>query len=206
MGTALLVSLTPLVAGGAHSVARAQVHEVRMLIQPVPGRPIPEFYFEPVGLYIQPGDTVVFKALSPHHTVTAYHPRQGKAQRVPDGVEPFSSPVVPVGGEWRYTFTVPGVYDIWCAPHEMYGMAMRIVVGYAAGPGATPSRDFGPEGTFGVAGQVLNHPLLDPGHIMARGSVSWSALPDEAKTMRQGPPGAPPEGNSQPPQGHSQAH
>ncbi|NPV10136.1 MAG: hypothetical protein HPY83_19515 [Anaerolineae bacterium] len=192
---AWLLLSAALVAGGAPPAARAQVHEVRLLIQPVPGQPIPEFYFEPVGLYIQPGDTVVFKALSPHHTVTAYHPRQGKPQRVPDGVEPFSSPVLPVGGEWRYTFTVPGVYDIWCAPHEMYGMVMRIVVGSPAGPGTTPSKDFGPEGTFGVAGQVLNHPLLDPARIVAQGSVSWSALPAEVKVMRQGPPGAPAQGH-----------
>lgn len=71
------------------------------------------------------------------HTVTTYHELQGKLQRVPDGVEPFSSPMVPVGHTWEYTFTVPGVYDVFCGPHEMYGMVMRIVVGEVTGPGAT---------------------------------------------------------------------
>jgi len=167
----------------ATATAAAEVHEVKLLISPVEGKPIPEFYFEPAGLYIQPGDTVVFTALTPHHTVTAYHPRHGKPQRVPDGVEPFSSPVMPVATSWSYTFVIPGVYDIWCAPHEQYGMAMRIVVGEATGPGATVSTDFGPEGTFGAAGLVLNDAALSPANIIANGSVSWNAIAPESKVV-----------------------
>ena len=33
------------------------------------------------------------------------------------------------------TLTVPGVYDYFCAPHEVAGMVGRIVVGQPSGPG-----------------------------------------------------------------------
>lgn len=169
-------------------VAMAQTtHEVVMIIAPVEGSPIPEFYFEPVGLYIEPGDTVRFIANSPHHTVTAYHPLQGKPQRVPDGVEPFSSPMVPLGSSWEYTFTVPGVYDIWCGPHESYGMVMRIVVGEATGPATQAPDDFGPEGTYGAAGTVLADGALSPEYIIMVRSVPWSEISDASKAG----PGAP---------------
>lgn len=159
-------------------------HQVELMIMPIEDRPIPEFYFEPTGLFIEPGDTVRFVAVTPHHTVTAYHPLHGKPQRVPDGVEPFSSPVIPVGGIWEYTFTVPGVYDLWCAPHESYGMAMRIVVGEASGPALAAADDFSPEGTFGTAGTVLNDPALDSQRIIDAGSVSWSELSDASKALQ----------------------
>jgi plastocyanin len=91
------------------SAAQAQqTHVVTLNILPVDGRPVPEFYFEPVGLFIQPGDTVSFAAGSPHPKVTSYHELQGKEHRVPDGVEPFSSHVIPIGESWEYTFSVPG--------------------------------------------------------------------------------------------------
>ena len=80
------------------AIASAQTtHDVMMHITPVEGRPVPEFYFEPVGLLIQPGDSVRFVAASPHHTATAYHAEHIKSHRVPDGVEPFSSPIVALG-------------------------------------------------------------------------------------------------------------
>lgn len=173
------------------SMGSAQtMHEVDLIIEPVEGRPVPEFYFQPVGLFIATGDIVRFNAVSPHHTVTAYHPLHGKPQRVPEGVEPFSSPVIPLGDSWEHTFTVPGVYDLWCAPHENYGMAMRIVVGEASGPAMEMSDDFGPEGTFGAAGAVLNDPVLEPQRIIDAGSVLWDEVSDEAKAVPEAPAGA----------------
>lgn len=158
-------------------------HDVHLNIMPVEGRFIPEFFFEPTGLFIEPGDTVKFVADTPHHTATAYHAMQAKVQRVPEGVEPFSSPVIPIGQSWDYTFTVPGVYDIWCGPHEQYGMAMRVVVGDATGPGADPVTDFSPEGALATAGTVLNDPALAPLNIMAVGQVMWAELADTSKVL-----------------------
>lgn len=175
--------------GIAGTVFAQTTHEVDLVIRPVEGQPIPEFYFEPVGLFIEAGDTIRFLGNSPHHTVTAYHQLQGKPQRVPRTVEPFSSPMIPLGQYWEYTFTEPGVYDVWCGPHEDYGMVMRIVVSEASGPGMEPPTDFGPEGTYGAAGTVLSDPAIDPLRIVEVGSVSWSEISDEAKAG----PGAPGE-------------
>ncbi len=173
-----------LLAAGALAFAHAQTtHDVIMHITPVEGRPVPEFYFEPVGLFIQPGDVVRFVAASPHHTATAYHGEHIKSHRVPDGVEPFSSPIVPIGQDWSYTFTVPGTYDLWCGPHEHYGMVMRIVVGEPGGPAEEPATNFGPDGTFQVAGRVLNDPALASALIVELGSVSWYDLDPASKAL-----------------------
>lgn len=162
------------------SIALAQTrHEVTMHIDPVDGRPVPVFYFQPVGLLIQPGDTVDFVASSPHHTATAYHAQHVKSHRVPDGVEPFSSPIVPVGQTWSYTFTIPGTYDIWCGPHEHYGMVMRIVVGAPGGPAEEPADDFSPVGTYALAGLVFNLPELASARIVELGSVPWSDVHEQ---------------------------
>jgi len=142
-----------------------------------------QFYFEPVGLHIEPGDTVRFLGITPHHTVTAYHAQQGKAHRVPDGVPPFSSPVVPVTESWDYTFDTPGTYDLWCAPHEVWGMAMRLVVGEPGGPAEEPVTNFSPEGAFGVAGAVLNDAALASATIMSQGQVAWADLSAETKAQ-----------------------
>lgn len=151
-------------------------HEVLMHIEEVEGRGLPVFFFEPVGLHVQPGDTVTFVAASPHHTVTAYHGQHVKSHRVPDGVEPFSSPVVPIGQTWSYTFTVPGTYDVWCGPHEMYGMAMRIVVGAPGGPAEEPITEFGPDGVFAASGVLLSQPELASARIVEVGRVAWAEV------------------------------
>ena len=104
-------------------------HVVELIIRPREGAPIPEFFFQPTGLSIEPGDTVQFSAQTPHHTVTAYHPLFGYERRVPEDVPAFSSPALQLQGYWLYTFDVEGVYDFHCAPHEVYGHAGRIVVG-----------------------------------------------------------------------------
>ncbi|UPV75477.1 hypothetical protein M0R89_05260 [Halorussus limi] len=131
-------------------------HEVELQIRPHDA-PIPEFVFEPTGLYVEPGDTVRFSYESPHHTVTAYHPAFGYVQRVPDDVPPFSAPALPQGGYWLYTFDREGVYDLHCAPHEIFGHAMRIVVGSPSGPAADALPDLcaqQPAETPGAGGET----------------------------------------------------
>ena len=186
--SAFLRTLLAALVVGAFALAQAQTtHDVMMHITPVEGRPIPEFYFEPVGLLIQPGDSVRFVAVSPHHTATAYHEQHIKSHRVPDGVGPFSSPIVPIGEDWTYTFTIPGTYDLWCGPHEHYGMAMRIVVGEPGGPAEEPVTNFGPDGVFATSGLVLNDPALASSMIVELGSVSWYDLDDASKVLPQMP-------------------
>jgi plastocyanin len=163
-------------------------HEVHLFILPREDSPIPEFFFEPTGLFIQPGDTVKFTFDTPDHTITAYHAAHGFAPRVPDGVEPFSSPLVPPGGYWLYTFEDEGVYDVFCGPHQIFGMAMRIVVGSATGPGTTPilvgpPSEEPPFQPFLTAGLVLSDPVLQPENIISYGSVSWDEVSAESKTL-----------------------
>jgi len=156
-------------------------HDVQLFI--AGGESGTQFYFEPVGLHIEPGDTVRFIGVTPHHTVTAYHAQHAKSHRVPDDVPPFSSPVVPVTETWEYTFDIPGTYDLWCGPHEAWGMAMRIVVGEPGGPAEEPVTDFSPEGVFGVSGAVLNDAALASANIVDAGQVAWADISAETKVQ-----------------------
>lgn len=88
---------------------------------------------------------------------------------------------------WEYTFTIPGTYDIWCGPHEQYGMAMRIVVGEPGGPAEEPVTDFSPRGVHGVSGTVLKDPALNSLNIVAVGRVSWVDLSPASKALPQQP-------------------
>ncbi|QIO23428.1 plastocyanin/azurin family copper-binding protein [Haloarcula sp. JP-L23] len=106
-------------------------HEVELhLIFPNPpeNQP-PMFHFAPSGLSVDAGDIVQFTFTAPDHTITSYHPAHGFQQRVPEGAPPFSSPVISAGGAWLYRFEKEGLYDMYCGPHRILGMAMRIVVG-----------------------------------------------------------------------------
>lgn len=137
-----------------------QDHTVSLYIEFEEGQRIP-FFFEPMGLHVDEGDVVRFEVLSPDHTVTAYHERHGRQQRVPDDAMPFSSPIITPGGFWLYRFDEPGLYDIYCAPHEFFGMVARIVVG-------DPDDDeydgeFGAEGRPPVSREALGGlPGFDP--------------------------------------------
>lgn len=183
-------------------------HEVQMLIRPREGVPVPEFFFEPTGLHINPGDTVKFNMATPHHNVVAYHPQFGYARRVPQLVPPFSAPMLPAGGYWLYTFEKEGVYEMNCAPHEIFGMVMRIVVGEASGPAAASLPDLcaappeeasteahsGPELRLPefTAYTVLTDPALEPERIVEAGSVSWDEVAPESKQLFTQPVGFPP--------------
>lgn len=108
-------------------------HEVTLHVAPPENLEDPDhptfFFFKPVGLQVSPGDVVQFTAVTPDHTVTAYHPAQGFQRRVPEGTPHFSSPVLNAGGAWLYQFEREGVYDLYCGPHHVLGMVMRVIVG-----------------------------------------------------------------------------
>ena len=59
--------------------------------------------------------------------------------RIPEGATPWDSGfLVNPGDHFDVTFSVDGVYDYYCLPHEEAGMVGRIVVGKPIGPGALP--------------------------------------------------------------------
>ena len=97
-------------------------------------------WFDPIGLYVEPGTTVRWLLRQNVHTTTAYHPRNDKhSLRIPEGAMPWDSGyLVQPGEQFDVTLTVPGVYDYYCTPHEGAGMVGRIVVGNSRGPGAEP--------------------------------------------------------------------
>ncbi|WP_327051984.1 cupredoxin domain-containing protein [Halomicrococcus gelatinilyticus] len=166
-------------------------------------------HFEPSGLHVSAGDVVQFTFRSPDHTVTPYHPGHGYQRRVPKNVPPFSSPIVNVGGAWLYRFEEPGLYDLFCAPHHVFGMTARVVVDDMV-DGEVPDYESTFEGSEDPllfapwSKQVMNHELnafsaknenaewpymtpqavldadaLDPEAIQIAGTVSFDAVRDE---------------------------
>jgi plastocyanin len=97
-------------------------------------------WFDPIGLYVEPGTTVRWLVRENVHTTTAYHPRNDHHPlRIPESAVPWDSGfLVHPGDHFDVTLTVPGVYDYYCMPHEAAGMVGRIVVGKSLGPGAEP--------------------------------------------------------------------
>ncbi len=131
-------------------------------------------WFDPVGLFVEPGRPVRWVNRENVHTVTAYHPANGKrALRMPEAAEPWDSGyLVDPGAVFERRFEIPGVYDYFCIPHEAAGMVGRLVVGEPTGPGAEPfeyfrARDPAPDWT----------PVPEPGRAI---------LPDPAEIVRKG--------------------
>ena len=89
-------------------------------------------WFDPVGLHIEPGQTVrwINADSGNSHTATAYHPaNDGRPLRVPEGAEAWDSGYLLPAESFSLTLNQEGVYDYVCIPHEMAGMVGRIVVG-----------------------------------------------------------------------------
>jgi plastocyanin len=97
-------------------------------------------WFDPIGLWLKPGQTVRWVIHHDAHTTTAYHPKNDNhSLRIPEGANPWDSDfLMKKGATFDVTFTVEGVYDYFCLPHEDSGMVGRIVVGRPGGPGTLP--------------------------------------------------------------------
>jgi plastocyanin len=114
-------------------------------------------WFAPAGLAVPPGARVRFvnRDAGNSHTSTAYHPDVfDRARRIPAAASPWDSGFLLPGEGFDVVLTAPGVYDYYCIPHEMAGMAGRIVVGTPEDPGwedAAPASDDLPEK---IAGRV----------------------------------------------------
>lgn len=142
-----------------------------------------EFFFDPVGLHVEPGEIVHFNTGSGLHTVTAFHDKfiEGDLRipnRVPEGVPGFTSPPMMPGESWVYKFTEKGVYDYFCFPHLGLGMVGRIVV-FDPDEDDAESEEFAAptEGElFPNDERVLMAEELDPATIVERGSIAWSDL------------------------------
>jgi plastocyanin len=96
-----------------------------------------EYYFDPIGLFVEAGETVTFEIRSGTHSATAYKQGTSSASvtRIPDGAEAFNSDILSEqGATYEHTFETTGTYDYFCIPHKSLGMVGRIVVGEPGGP------------------------------------------------------------------------
>ena len=76
--------------------------------------------FAPDMLYVLSGDTITFVPTDAGHNTAS------KRGMMPDGAEPWNSPL---NEEFSVILTVPGVYGYVCLPHYEMGMVGLIVVG-----------------------------------------------------------------------------
>jgi len=140
----LLKTLTASPLFWAHGLLSAQdVAKVRVVLS----YPMGMWYFEPLGLYVEKGETVEFLATRWGPTVTAFHPSNGNQElRIPEGAESFDSGLMSQGDTFRWTFDVEGTYDYFSTNHVGLGVVGRIIVGQPGGPGEKPPRYGGAEG------------------------------------------------------------
>lgn len=96
-----------------------------------------DYYFDPIGLFVESGDTVTWEIESGTHSSTAYTEGTGPATvtRIPDGAEGWDSGTLSESGAtFEHTFEVAGTFDYFCNPHKGLGMVGRIVVDEPGGP------------------------------------------------------------------------
>ena len=95
--------------------------------------------FDPVGVFLQPGQTVRWICDANVHTTTAYSPKNDNhSLRIPETASSWASDFLLPGQTFEVKLSVEGVYDYFCTPHEMAGMVGRLIVGKAVGPGSLP--------------------------------------------------------------------
>lgn len=87
--------------------------------------------YAPNTVTVRAGETVEWRNTSiMTHTVTAEASLASNRSYVslPRGARAFNSGDVPPGGVFRHRFTVPGVYQYFCIPHQNNGMRGTVVV------------------------------------------------------------------------------
>lgn len=164
LGAAALAAVAPSIAATV---------EVK-LVQTPEGRT----YFDPAGIHIAPGDTVRWVQMSGFHSITAYHPRNDRHElRIPESAEPWDSDILLAaypkpGSTFEHVFTVQGVYDYFCKPHEMAGMVGRIVVGDPGHDPAVKPFGYAPDRHWRPVPEAARHAFPPVAEILRKGTVA----------------------------------
>ena len=124
------------------------------------------YYFDPVGLFVEPETTITFRNDSGSHSVTAYVAglKGAETTRIPKGGPKFDTPVLrQEGATESVTFDVEGTYDYFCLPHREFEMVGRIVVGSPGGPaeGTMP-----PDGPVPESDRILDSETVGYGEFV----------------------------------------
>jgi len=116
-------------------------------------------WFDPIGVHVQPGQTVRFTVHANVHTTTAYHPKNDHhSLRIPERAVPWDSRfLVNPGSHFEVTLTVPGVYDYFCAPPRSRGWWAASWWGSRRGRARSPSTT-----SAGVPGPRRGYPCRPP--------------------------------------------
>lgn len=95
------------------------------------------WFFDPIGLHVEPDTTITWVNMSGQHSTTAYEEGNSIASvtRIPDGADAWHSGTLTRSGEtFEHTLEIEGTYDYFCVPHKSFGMVGRVVVGDPGGP------------------------------------------------------------------------
>ncbi|QLH79980.1 halocyanin [Halosimplex rubrum] len=121
-----------------------------------------QYYFDPIGLFVEPGTTATWVNVSGAHSTVAYAESNDQAEttRIPSDAEPWSSEVLSeADATFEHTLETTGTYDYFCGPHKSLGMIGRLVVGEPGGPA--------------TEGQPPDGELPDSQTIVDQGAVSY---------------------------------
>ena len=171
MGSLILPSLRPLRVG-----AQGRVHEVKVGNNYTRG----QWFFDPLALYIQRGDTVRWLGNKWGATVTAFHPDNYNHElRIPENAEPFDSGLMGEKSKkfntFEWTFRVPGTYDYFSRNHEVLGMIGRIVVSSPGGPAEENAPGYGAKQgrapVFAAQAKLLG--ALPSAEIVSKGNIPF---------------------------------
>lgn len=133
------------------------------------------YCFDPIGLHVQPGETIRFiPGRMDMTTLSAYHPDNDNHElRIPETAKPFDFGF-PEQPFFDFVLEIEGTYDYFSKYQEVVGMVGRIVVGHPGGPGEKPWGYGGAEGRNPIYKSVLKiTKLLNSQDIMQKKVVPF---------------------------------
>jgi plastocyanin len=145
------------------------------------------WYFDPVGVYLKPGQKVKWVCGTIGASATAFHPANGNHElRIPENAKPFDSGFLRdremEGSSFEWVFDVEGTYDYFSRNHERLGAVARIIVGVPGGPGERPLGYGGSEGRSPIFPDVRKlHSWIDSERIVHEKLVKYPAALMERK-------------------------